>query len=96
MDELRDCRFFEDDLIHVNSSAVNYIWKKFTEARMSAETCQLLKEIDAILKATNHRTVNPKSKSQHTFLRALVIKTKKLQAQNPDLNFEKEIEFFSK
>ena len=61
MDDLRDYRFYKDDLIHPNSQAVNYIFEKFGEAYFSDETKDFIKENFKINKALEHRTDDEKN-----------------------------------
>ncbi|WP_265427394.1 GSCFA domain-containing protein [Chryseobacterium sp. YIM B08800] len=60
MDDLRDYRFYKDDLIHPNSQAVNYIFEKFGEAYFSDETKGFIKENFKIHRALEHRTNDEK------------------------------------
>ncbi|MFY1047275.1 GSCFA domain-containing protein [Chryseobacterium sp. GP-SGM7] len=60
MDDLRDYRFYKDDLIHPNSQAVNYIFEKFGEAYFSDDTKDFIKENFKINKALEHRTDDEK------------------------------------
>lgn len=60
MDDLRDYRFYKDDLIHPNSQAVNYIFEKFGESYFSNETKDFIKENFKINKALEHRTNDEK------------------------------------
>ncbi|AZA73667.1 GSCFA domain-containing protein [Chryseobacterium indoltheticum] len=60
MDDLRDYRFYKEDLIHPNSQAVNYIFEKFGEAYFSCETKDFIKENFKINKALEHRTDDEK------------------------------------
>lgn len=55
MDDLRDYRFYEEDLLHPNKTAVNYIWDKFAAAFFDEETQLLNKKIDAIQAMKSHR-----------------------------------------
>lgn len=59
MDDLRDYRFYEEDLIHPNTVAIKYIWKKFTETYFSESTLHKVKEVEKIITFLNHRPVNP-------------------------------------
>lgn len=56
MDDLRDYRFYKDDMIHPNSQAVNYIFEKFGNAYFSDETKDFVKENFKINKALEHRS----------------------------------------
>lgn len=60
MDDLRDYRFYKDDLIHPNSQAINYIFEKFGEAYFSDETKDFIKENFKINKALEHKTSDEK------------------------------------
>jgi len=60
MDDLRDYRFYKEDLIHPNSQAVNYIFEKFGEAYFSPETKDFIKENFKINRALEHRTDDEK------------------------------------
>ena len=60
MDDLRDYRFYKDDLIHPNSQAVTYIFEKFGEAYFSDETKDFIKENFKINRALEHRTDDEK------------------------------------
>ncbi|KFE97488.1 hypothetical protein IX39_19595 [Chryseobacterium formosense] len=60
MDDLRDYRFYKEDLIHPNSQAVNYIFEKFGEAYFSDEAKDFIKENFKINKALEHRTNDEK------------------------------------
>jgi len=55
LDELRDYRFYADDMIHPAPSAVNYIWQRLTESCMDEEMQQYLKDYESIRKAKMHR-----------------------------------------
>lgn len=63
MDDLRDYRFYKEDLIHPNSQAIQYIWEKFGNAYFSEETKTFITENLKIKKALEHKTddlKNPK------------------------------------
>ena len=60
MDDLRDYRFYKEDMIHPNSQAVNYIFEKFGNAYFSGETKDFIKENFKIQKALEHRSDDEK------------------------------------
>ncbi|MCY0976976.1 GSCFA domain-containing protein [Chryseobacterium wangxinyae] len=60
MDDLRDYRFYKEDMIHPNSQAVNYIFEKFGNAYFSDETKDFIKENFKINKALEHRSDDEK------------------------------------
>ncbi len=55
MDDLRDYRFYEDDLLHPNTMAVDYVWHKFKQAIFSDTGLQTMKKVEKIRKNTQHR-----------------------------------------
>ena len=79
MDELRDYRFYAEDMIHPNQTAINYIWEKFVNAWISEESKETMKEIKTIQNGLNHRPFNPSSKEHQQFLQSLQVKIKALQ-----------------
>lgn len=68
MDELRDYRFFSEDLLHPSQTATNYIWEKFSENYLSEDALDISKEIDAIQKALHHKPFNPNTESHQKFV----------------------------
>ena len=58
MDELRDYRFYADDMCHPSSVAVQYIWEKFQEATMNPPTQQKITEGEKQHRANAHRPLH--------------------------------------
>ena len=86
MDELRDYRFYAEDMLHPNNLAINYIWEKFSETYFSAETINIQREVDEISKAEAHKPFNPDTKAHQDFLLKLEEKKKMLQGKYPFIN----------
>lgn len=87
MDELRDYRFYAEDMIHPNNTAIQYIWEKFTFTWFSKNTTATLKEIDTIQKGIAHKPFNPKSKEHLKFLHNLSLKQELLTSKFPHISF---------
>lgn len=87
MDELRDYRFYAEDMIHPNRLAVNYIWEKFQNAWISHESEHIMTEIDTIQKGLAHKPFNPNSEQHQQFIANLHAKIEKLQQKNPSIIF---------
>ena len=68
MDDLRDYRFYKEDMIHPNSQAVQYIWEKFGNAYFTDETKVFINENNKILTALNHKTSDDKNPKYQEFL----------------------------
>jgi len=87
MDELRDYRFYAEDMIHPNSVAIDYIWQRFSETCISEESHLIMKEVETIQKGLAHRPFNLNSESHQQFLSKLNDKMVKLQKQFPQIQF---------
>lgn len=87
MDELRDYRFYAEDMIHPNKVAIDYIWERFSETTISDESHSIMDEVSSIQKGLAHRPFNPNSESHQQFLSKLQDKIGKLQKQFPEIQF---------
>ena len=74
MDELRDYRFYAEDMIHINSLAIHYIWNRLQDSYFSAESFQMESECLKILSDLNHRPFNPNSETYRAFLQSIKLK----------------------
>lgn len=95
IDDLRDYRFYAEDMVHPNYAATSYVWEKFIAACIDEPSQQLMKEISVIVAAKNHRPFNPASEQHKKFLQTNLEKLKKLQEQHPYINFEEEKNYFA-
>jgi hypothetical protein len=93
LDELRDYRFYADDMIHPSSLAIDYIWEKLCLAFLHKETFKTMKEIENINKAVQHRSFFPNTKTHQEFLKSLSLKICEIENKHPTLHFQKEKEF---
>ncbi len=71
MDELRDYRFYKQDMIHPSPLAINYIWEKFKNVWVSDESLALMEEVETIQKGLQHKPFNPNSEAHQKFLQNL-------------------------
>lgn len=71
MDDLRDYRFYESDMIHPNKTAISYIWDQFKNIWIANSTNSLMEKIDTIQKGLQHRPFNKDSEQHQTFLKKL-------------------------
>lgn len=94
MDELRDYRFYAEDLIHPNELAIEYIWEKFRDCRISDKTTEEMKEVRKIVDALNHRPFNPQSEGYQTFKSNTLANLQALKTKLPFLNFDEEVRKF--
>lgn len=83
MDDLRDYRFYNSDLIHPSEVAQNYVWNKFGEIYFSKETQSLNKEIEEINTALQHRVFYPYSEDYILFKKKMLEKVNNLNVKVP-------------
>ena len=95
IDDLRDYRFYAEDLVHPNYQATQYVWDKFCDAAIDEESSRLMKTILSIVHAKNHRPLHEGSSQHKTFLQNMLRKTIELQTSYPFLNLSEEIAHFS-
>ena len=88
MDELRDYRFYAEDMLHPNQTAINYIWEKFTNSWISEEAKIIMQEVAAIQRGLAHRPFNEDSEQHQQFLKTLQQKTETLQKSVPSIVFK--------
>ncbi len=67
MDDLRDYRFYADDMLHPTAQATEYVWEQLSKALMPADTLEIIKELDEINAALNHRPRNPEGEAHRKF-----------------------------
>jgi lysophospholipase L1-like esterase len=68
LDELRDYRFYQSDMLHPSDQAVEYIWQQLVEAYFSPRAKQFLREWKPIKEALGHRPFQPDSDTYREFL----------------------------
>ncbi|WP_321370383.1 GSCFA domain-containing protein [uncultured Draconibacterium sp.] len=95
MDELRDYRFYAEDMLHISDVAVKHIWERFEHALIDAESIAIAKEVVKITNAVKHRPINKKSLEFSKFLISFLKKTGDLEKRHPYLNLKLEKEYFN-
>ncbi len=94
IDDLRDYRFYAEDLVHPNYQATQYVWEKLVEACMEEETKNLMKDIAEINLAYQHKPFNPSTEMHQLFLKNYLKKSKQLTEKYPYLNLVSEMAYF--
>jgi hypothetical protein len=89
MDDLRDYRFYDADMIHPSGVAIDYIWKKFRERYFSKETQEIVERWSLVKKSLNHRAFNPGSRKHRDFLKSVL---SELNALKTKIDVDTEIE----
>jgi GSCFA family len=88
LDELRDYRFYTEDMLHPNQLAINYIWEKFIGSYTSIETQKLSQEIENIQKDLQHKVFHTESESYLKFKNKLQQKIVNLKEKLPHITFD--------
>ena len=83
-DELRDYRFYAEDMLHPSAQAVEYIWQRFSEVYLSDEAKAFIKEWQPIKAALNHKPFNPDSQEYRIFMDKTMLKVAELQKKYPN------------
>ena len=84
-DELRDYRFYADDMLHPSSVAVEYIWQRMVETFFSDEAKTFLREWAPIKKGFSHRPLNPDGDEYKAFLAKLHAEAERLKQRYKDM-----------
>lgn len=84
-DELRDYRFYADDMLHPSSLAVEYIWQRMVETFFSDEAKTFLREWAPLKKGFSHRPLNPDGDEYKAFLAKLHAEAERLKQRYKDM-----------
>ncbi len=90
LDDLRDYRFYTEDMLHPNSTAIDYIWSRFAEGYFSDETKSIAKEMEKLSKALAHSPFNKEGEEYHRFCVKQLDKIALAEKKYPAINFELE------
>ncbi|MBI2280914.1 MAG: GSCFA domain-containing protein [Bacteroidetes bacterium] len=91
IDELRDYRFYKEDMIHPSNQAIDYVWDKFADTYFNEQTTLLNQRVEKLQQAANHRPFNFESESHQKFVKEQIHQMELICTEFPFLNFEEEI-----
>ena len=89
-DDLRDYRFYEEDLIHPSKMAVDYIWNQFKQYAIGDPLEERQIEIQSLHKRLSHRPSHPKSAEYKRFIETTKRLLDTLQKRHPNLDWSTE------
>jgi len=95
MDDLRDYRYYADDMLHPGSQGVKYVWKKFIDAYISDSSRSNFKAVESFLRAKNHRPRNPGSEEHKEFFKKQYKLVSELSQQHPEIDLKEFTDYFS-
>ena len=90
MDDLRDYRFYDTDMLHPSSQAVEYIAEKFFDVALSQQAKEQRGKVLEIMRARSHRPLNPTSEAYKNFCRQQIDAIKRLK----EIDFSEEKSYF--
>lgn len=93
MDDLRDYRYYAEDMLHPNNIAVKYIWNKFIISYFDANTLSFIEKVEPLRRSAEHRARNPYSPKHLEFIENQKRKLESLKQDYPSVNFD-EIDIF--
>ena len=94
MDDLRDYRYYSDDMLHPGSQGIEYTWGKFTGVYIDERAKGMIRNIESLMKAKNHRPRNTASEEYRAFRKNQYEKALKLSKENPAVDFNEFLEYF--
>ncbi len=94
IDDLRDYRFYEEDMIHPNITAIKYIRKVFSNMFFNKQTLELTEDISKVIIAKNHRIFNESANKTNEFAENMLNKISAIKSKNDFINFEEEEKHF--
>ncbi|MBQ8519808.1 MAG: GSCFA domain-containing protein [Bacteroides sp.] len=92
LDELRDYRFYADDMLHPSPLAVEYIWECFGRCYFKDDTRHIMKEWQEIQKGLQHKPFHPESEAYRQFLSQIMLKIERMKEKFPYIKAQKETE----
>jgi hypothetical protein len=96
MDDLRDYRFYNDDMLHPSNSAINYIWEAFSGCYFDRNTLNIWKEVARVSKAYNHRFKSDSEIERNYFAEKLLKQISDIKVKVPAIDLSREEEYFLK
>ena len=87
LDELRDYRFYKQDMLHPNSIAIDYVWERFAETSISRTSISIMNEVETIRKMISHKSFNLHSFKNQEFKIKIQEKINQFRLKNPQIIF---------
>jgi hypothetical protein len=94
IDDLRDYRFYAEDLVHPNYAASNYVWEKLVETYFNEQTQDIMKQVAELQLAMQHKPFFAGSSQHQEFIQNCIAKTERLLSLYPFLALNDQLHFF--
>lgn len=93
-DDLRDYRFYADDMTHPSAVAIDYIWERFEEYAFSAATTDIIKRLRKIADAVAHRPLNADTEAHRNFCLKMIGEIAAMECVTSGIDFSEEKRHF--
>ena len=90
LDELRDYRFYAEDMLHVSPLAADYIWERFRDAYIDPSLKSVMERVERVNKGVAHRPLDVASEGYACFVRRLLAEMDALVRDCPSVDFSRE------
>jgi len=94
MDDLRDYRYYAEDMLHPSQVAIDYIWEAFSDCYFDNKTLNLWNEIYGVTKAMSHRFISDSISARKKFAISMLRQIDSIRSKNTDIDFSREINYF--
>ncbi len=94
MDDLRDYRFYAEDMLHPSATAIDYIWNLFSDCYFDPDTKNLWREVQNLIKAKNHRFLSDSKSGRTEFARSVLKKISQIENKNSQIDLNEEKRYF--
>lgn len=91
LDELRDYRFYAEDMVHPSNQAIQYIWNQFVSCFMTSDTKEIMHQWEEIQKAMNHKPFQPESEAYQKFILQTMLKIEQITKKIPSFDTQNEL-----
>jgi len=94
MDELRDYRFYKEDMVHPAPVAIEYIWKKFLTTCVGEKAQEFIRRYQPIVHAKSHAIQEHEAESTHHFAEKQIEYINELESTYPSISFTEDKKYF--
>jgi hypothetical protein len=96
IDELRDYRFYQSDMVHPTEQAVAIVMQRFVDHWVDADAREQIALLDNLNRSLQHRPLHPDGAAYHRFIDQVRLQIQQLGDKYPDLSFSEELELIAK
>jgi hypothetical protein len=86
MDDLRDYRFYAEDMVHPSAVAIEQIWQRFSRACISNAGREFVRRFEPVERALRHRVTAPGTRQTREFAMNMLASIQELSADHPQLD----------